>query len=87
MKNNKNTVKYEHIYFNPKELWAITSALATMLEDFNNADGYDWNDEAKKIRAEIKLHAIKAAQKIERVTGVKSELPDYNPGDENSFLN
>ncbi|GAB3013602.1 hypothetical protein GCM10027051_16090 [Niabella terrae] len=84
---SKNTIRYEHIYFSPKELWAITSALAAMLQDLKASENEDWNGDAKKMREEIKINLIKAAQKIERVTGVKSELPDYNEGDERDFLN
>lgn len=86
--SKKNTpIKYEHIYFNPKELWAIATALGLALDTLKDCDNEDWNDEAKKTRQDIKLHCIKAAQKIERITGVKSELPEYNPGDEKEFLN
>lgn len=83
----KNKIDYQKIYFNPKELWAITSALGGLLEDLKACDELEWNEEAQRMRKEIKLHAIKAAEKIEILTGMKSELPKFEDGDEKKFIN
>lgn len=79
-------MKAEKIYFNPNEVQAIAMGLARIMEDIEVNKLQPWTSETRKIQSEILAATRSAAAKLEKFTGVKCDLPPYNPGDENEFL-
>jgi hypothetical protein len=84
-------MKPEKIYFNPKEVMAISMGLGRVIEDINAMKkgeyvGIPWTPEARSILADILEACQSAASKLEKFAGVKCELPPYEEGDENEFL-
>lgn len=79
-------MKAEKIYFNPNEVQAIAMGLAFIIEDFEANKLQPWTPETRKTQAEILAATRSAAAKLEKFTGVKCDLPPYEPGDENEFL-
>lgn len=79
--------KFNQVYFNRREVVALSMALAGMLEDLKETDQQNWNDEALKYRKEIKEAANSAMDKLVKFCGAKRELSPYVDGDEKEFLN
>lgn len=84
-------MKSEKIYFNPNEVAAIGLGLARVIEDINAMkegewENTPWTPEARQIQKDILAACQSAANKIERFTGYKCDLPPYVEGDENEFL-
>lgn len=74
-----------NIYFNPKEMLALSMGVALILDDIEETKLKPWNPEARKLVAEIKEAAEGCKRKIERFGNVKCELPPYHDGDEDEF--
>jgi hypothetical protein len=79
--------KFNQVYFNQREVAALSMALAGMIEDLEKSDNHDWNEEALKYRKEMKLSANSAMDKLVKFCGAKRNLEPYNEGDEREFLN
>ena len=84
-------MKAEKIYFNPKEVMAISMGLARVIEDINAMKkgeyvNVPWTPEARAIQQDMLIACQSAANKLEKFAGVKCELPPYEAGDENEFL-
>jgi len=76
----------EKIYFNREEVAVLAMGLASILEDFKVSDGLPWTPEARKYKKDISAAAKSAAAKLEKFGGVKCDLPEYKPEDENEFF-
>ena len=76
------------IYLTMEEYRAVQLGLGRIIEDLTKPkmDMYPWTPEVRKFKKEIVTAANTAAAKIEKVTGVKAELPEYEEGDEDEFL-
>lgn len=76
------------IYLTMQEYQAVQLGLGRVIEDMKNTgtELYPWTPEARRVRKEIMTAANTAAAKIEKITGVKAELPSYEDGDEDEFL-
>lgn len=82
-------MKSVNIYFSPEECRIITMWLAVLLEDIEEAKSninYPWTPESRKDFENMYKYASNAANKIEKFTGIKSELPPYIDGDEDLFF-
>lgn len=87
MSNNKG--KPVSIFFNPNEATVIGLALASLLENLNDQlkdSTIPWTPESRKQLREMFDAAKAAANKLEKFTGIKCNLPPYVPGDENEFF-
>lgn len=78
---------FNQVYFNQKEVVALSMALSGMIEDLSASDNYDWNADALKQRKEMKEAANSAMDKLVKFCGAEKTLPDYKEGDEKEFLN
>lgn len=63
--------------------------LGLIIQDLNSTakdPSIPWTPEARAIQKDIAAAAKAAAGKLEKFTGVKCDLPPYQPGDENEFF-
>ena len=74
------------IYLKEQEYAVIQMALAGVLEDLKKMEEQPWDPTARKYHRDMTEAAKSAALKIEKVTGIKAELPPYFDGDENQFF-
>lgn len=83
-------MKMEKIYFNPDEVKAIALGLGRIIDDYKELDKTQpyipWTPEARKMKVQILNASRTAAAKLEKFTGIKCDLPEYQPGDEDEFL-
>lgn len=80
-------MKVERIYFRPDEVRALAMGLGMIIDTFNSQNpDTPWTPEARKYQKEIVGATKSAAEKLEKFTGIKCDLPPYFPGDETEFL-
>lgn len=84
--NNK-----QQIYFNPKEVRIIALGIGRIIDDINEMKKGEyahipWTPDTRKDFSDMMANARSVAAKLEKFTGIKCELPEYNDGDENEFL-
>lgn len=76
------------VFLTPEEAQAIQMALGMLMENFEitKDQSIPFNPLARGYIMGIISAANSAAAKIEKITGITSQIPEYNEGDEDEFL-
>jgi hypothetical protein len=82
----KQKLPFQQIFFTGAELKAVQMGLGLIMDDFKSTEIVPWNVDSRSTMKEILTAVRSAAAKIEKVTGVSSQMPPYIDGEEKDYL-
>lgn len=69
-----------------EDMQLIQMGLAVVIENIEDCEKLPWTPEARVYMAQMLNGSRNLVEKIEKTTGVKAALIEFEPGDEEAFL-
>lgn len=81
------TPEVKQVFLKPDEAKFVALMVSQFITDHKETEHHDWNEEARKYRAEMFASATSLKSKLSKLGFNVNDMDPYKEGDEDEFLN